>query len=513
VIVCSRSTFFVGRAVAGGQLMTGHVSSKQPSGVLRFALLLTVCLGCGEGSTKSDSNDGRGGGPGSGSGGQGTGGIRQTDAATGGTAAPGGSPGGSVAGSSGGAAGSSGGGGGTAPTGLGGAAGQGGAAGAAGHAGATGGAGAAGHVGATGSAGTAGHAGGSGGAGAAGRGGAGAGGAAGGGAITLDPTPGDYQQTCDGSLGVMIDGTHFLDGNDETQGMRLYTRGASGKPLKTIDVSGAIGLSTDDEADLEDATRIGDRVYVISSHGRNKDGKLERSRYRFFAMDIGGASPNITLTVAGYTSTLLDQMLEAANWVTPDAAVIATLTAASKLGTTTDASLAPKVDGTNIEGLTWAPTAAQPNQLLIGFRNPTQGNPTQGGKAIVVSLLNADAVLAGATAQFGEATLLDLGGLGIRGMTWSPVHQELLLLAGPQDESAGPFQLLTWSGVPGDAPALVEEITTAPTDSAPEAIVTYSNTRDVQILFDQGDHLIGGDACKDADTSDQFFSDVIVQVP
>jgi hypothetical protein len=99
-------------------------------------------------------------------------------------------------------------------------------------------------------------------------------------------------------------------------------------------------------------------------------------------------------------------------------------------------------------------------------------------------------------------------------MTWSPVHQEILLLAGPQDGSAGPFQLLSWSGVAGDAPLLVEELTTAaPTDSAPEAILTNPDTRDVQILFDQGDHLIDGGACKDADVSDQFSSDAIVYVP
>jgi hypothetical protein len=338
---------------------------------------------------------------------------------------------------------------------------------------------------------------------------AGAGGAAGaGGQVTLDPTPGSYLQTCDGSLGVMIDATHFLDGNDETQAMRLYVRGATGGPLQTIDISKSIGLSTSDEADLEDMTRVGDRVYVIGSHGRNKDGELERSRYRFFGMDLAGASPNLTLTVPGYTSTLLDQMLVAANWVTPNPSVIATLTAAASLGTATDADLAPKVDGTNIEGLTWAPTAARANQLLIGFRNPTQGT-----QAIVVSLLNADAVLAGATAQLGEASLLDLGGLGIRALTWSPVHQAVLLIAGPQDASAGPFQLFEWSGLPTDAPSLIQAITNAPSDSAPEAIVPYPGTRDVQILFDQGDHLIGGDACKDADESDQVFTDTIVFVP
>jgi hypothetical protein len=41
----------------------------------------------------------------------------------------------------------------------------------------------------------------------------------------------------------------------------------------------------------------------------------------------------------------------------------------------------------------------------------------------------------------------------------------------------------------------------------------YDNTRDVQVLFDQGDHLISGTVCKDKSASSQFFSDVIVHVP
>ena len=90
----------------------------------------------------------------------------------------------------------------------------------------------------------------------------------------------------------------------------------------------------------------------------------------------------------GYTTMLLDQMLVAENWITPNTAVIATLTASSNLGRATDPRSPPLAGGTNIEGLAWVPTAARPNQLLIGFRNPLQG-----GKAIVVSLLNADAVV------------------------------------------------------------------------------------------------------------------------
>jgi hypothetical protein len=346
---------------------------------------------------------------------------------------------------------------------------------------------------------------------AGGRGGAGGlGGAAGaaGGAGTGGTTPGRYTLTCDGSMGVMIDATHFLDGNDEDQGMRLYTRGASGAPLATIDVSVGAGLSTGDEADFEDAARIGDRIYVIGSHGRNKNGKLDRARHRFFAMDVAGTGASLTLTVPGYTALLLDEMLVAANWTTPDAAVIATLEAASSLGRATDPNLPPTAGGTNIEGLAWAPTASRPNQLLIGLRNPRHN-----GAAIVVSLLNADAVLTGATAQFGEAMLLDLGGLGIRSMAWSPAHGAVLLIAGPHEDTPGPFRLYKWSGAAADQPAAVRDITDMPTSSAPETIITYANTRDVQILFDQGDHDVGGSICKDAEQSLRVFGDTIVQVP
>jgi Protein of unknown function (DUF3616) len=336
----------------------------------------------------------------------------------------------------------------------------------------------------------------------------GAAGGAGGGGTTPAPTPGSYTLTCDGSMGVMIDATHFLDGNDENQGMRLYTRGAGGPPVATIDISGGLGLSTGDEADFEDAARIGDRIYVIGSHGRSKSGRLERVRHYFFAMDVAGTSPNITLTVPGHTGLLLDQMLVPGNWATPNAAVIAALDAASGLATATDAALAPNAGGTNIEGLAWAPTAARPTQLLIGLRNPSYD-----GATIVVSLLNADAVLTGATARFGEVMLLDLGGLGIRAMAWSPIHAAVLLIGGPRDDAAGPFRLYRWSGAAADSPVAVRDITGVPSTSAPEAIVVYPNTRDVQILFDQGDHDLGGRICKDAEESARLFGDTIVNVP
>ncbi|MFT3926641.1 MAG: DUF3616 domain-containing protein [Myxococcales bacterium] len=331
-------------------------------------------------------------------------------------------------------------------------------------------------------------------------------GGGGGGEVTLDPTPGNYKGTCDGSLAVGLDATYFLDGNDENQTLRIYKRGANATPVQTKEISSMLGLSSSDEADLEDAALVGSRMYGITSHGRDKNGNLERPRYRFFGLNISGAAPSLTITSAGYTSTLLDNMLVSANWVTPDATIISLLNNSSQLSKATVASLAPKVNGTNIEGLAWLPTAQRPNQLVIGFRNPHSG-----ADAIMVSLLNADAVLGGATPSFGEATLLDLEGLGVRAMTWSPVHNALLILGGIVDEG-GAFRLFKWSGVATELPVPVQDLT-APSDSAPEAIVLYPNTHDVQVLFDQGDHLISGTGCKDASSSSRYFSDVIVHVP
>ncbi|HTE46330.1 MAG TPA: DUF3616 domain-containing protein [Gemmatimonadaceae bacterium] len=323
--------------------------------------------------------------------------------------------------------------------------------------------------------------------------------------LTLDPTPGKYLETCDGSGGVAIGVNHFLDVNDENQGVRIYERGKNAGPVKQLDVSKGIGLDTSDEADLEDAARIGDRVYVIGSHGRNKDGKLEDARYRFLAMDLSGTLPDLKVAVAGSYSHLLDDLLSSDNWTTSNASVISAISKASKLSDDSNSDLAPEKNGTNIEGLAAYPSATLPGRLAIGFRNPEPGS-----RAIIVTLTNADAVLGGAKAHFGEAIELDLDGLGIRSMAWSKEHDAMLIIAGPHD-SGGPFRLYKWSGVASEAPSLVKTLK-PPSDGSAEVVIPYPGTKDVQVLFDMGDSKIGDDSCKDASSSKRFFTDAIVHV-
>ncbi|MDC0708321.1 DUF3616 domain-containing protein [Stigmatella sp. ncwal1] len=316
------------------------------------------------------------------------------------------------------------------------------------------------------------------------------------------PQAGTYSGTCDGSGGVWIDSGHFLNFNDESQTARIFGQGLNTPAVQSKELSSALGLSSSDEADFEDAARVGNRVYVTTSHARNKDGKLETSRYKFFAMDVSGTVPNVSLQVAGVSSNLLKDMLDASNWTQANASVISLLQERSQLSKATVARLAPKEEGVNIEGLAAVPSGS----LLVGFRNPQSG-----ANAIIVSLTHPDGIFSGAKAQFGQAFLVNLDGQGIRGMAWSEAHQAVLILSGPHDESSGPFALWKWRGDASHVPERVWALS-APSESAPEAVIPIPGTNEVRILFDMGSHLIGGEVCKDVPASSQFFSDVIFTV-
>ncbi|HSO00797.1 MAG TPA: hypothetical protein VLS89_21045, partial [Candidatus Nanopelagicales bacterium] len=67
------------------------------------------------------------------------------------------------------------------------------------------------------------------------------------------------------------------------------------------------------------------------------------------------------------------------------------------------------------------------------------------------------------------------------------------------------------NGSAARAPVPVQDIT-PPSYSAPEGVVPYPNATDVQVIFDQGNALIGGETCKKASVSNKVFRDVIVHV-
>lgn len=315
-----------------------------------------------------------------------------------------------------------------------------------------------------------------------------------------------YRETCDGSAVVALDATHFLDFSDEDQVARIYTRGASAAPVQQRALASALGMTSDDEADLEDAARVGDRVYLIASHGRNKDGELALTRHRFAAIDVTGTAPSAQLAVAGWTDRLLDELLDARRWLHPDAGVLAALASATQLSRDTVADLAPEVHGLNIEGLAAYPSAAYPERLLIGLRNPASA-----GRALLITLLNPAQLIAGAPAQFGEVIALELGGLGVRSLTWSEAHQAMLIIAGPIGDG-GPVQLFRWTGDVATSPVRVQDLVDS-RGGAAEAVVAYPGSQDLQIVFDDGGASVGGSECKKLATSAQAFDDLTIHLP
>lgn len=279
---------------------------------------------------------------------------------------------------------------------------------------------------------------------------------------------------CDASAAVAISSNLFLVGNDEDNLLRLYRAGTSAPPVATFDLSTFLQQRArkSPEADIEGAARIGNRVFWIGSHGRNKDGKDRPGRRCLFATDISDENSNLRVTPVGKTCrTLLEQIAADPRY--------------APFHLDSHAALAPKEEGgINIEGLAATPEGG----LLIGFRNPVPGS-----KALVVPLLNPNQAILEAPAEFGPPILLDLGGSGIRDMAYC--DGSWLIIAGSY-HSGGRFELYHWPARNAQPQRLkVKHLNRC----HPETLVIYPQLgfKEFQILSDDGTLKIDDCPCKD----------------
>jgi hypothetical protein len=287
-----------------------------------------------------------------------------------------------------------------------------------------------------------------------------------------------YRGPCDASAAVALDAEHFVVANDENNVLSVYRRGHA-DAVATLPLAGFLGTGPKAEADLEGAARIGDRIYWISSHGRSASGKLRPERYRFFATDVLAGSTPPALRPAGSAQRgLLSAMLQSP--------VLRTL------DLETAARLAPEADGgLNIEGL----AANADGGLLIGLRSPLRQ-----GKALIVPLHNPAQVIGGEAPRFGAATLLNLGGRGIRSI--ERIGDAYVLVAGPVADR-GDFALYRWSGVATDGAVKIPGIELG--DLRPEALFAWPPSDRLQLLSDDGGIVTQGTACKDRPAAAQTF--------
>lgn len=296
---------------------------------------------------------------------------------------------------------------------------------------------------------------------------------------------------CDASAAVPLGLNLFAVANDEDNVLRIFARNKPGESLNVQDLTAFLQIDPKHpEADIEGATRIKNRIYWITSHGANKEGKERPNRHRFFATDIETAGDKISLKPVG---TPFRDLVKALN----DSADLKEY----QLGKA--AKNAPESKGgLNIEGLTRTPQGS----LLIGFRNPIPE-----GKALLVQLENPhEVIIENEKPKLGKPILLALNGLGIRSIEYSEVQKAYFIIAGPYDDE-GSFQFYQWSGNSSEAPKLIE---TSFQGLHPEALIVYPKKKTkIQILSDDGSELIKSQNCKDlANTQDKSFRSMWVDV-
>ena len=133
--------------------------------------------------------------------------------------------------------------------------------------------------------------------------------------LPLDATIGEtlvFRGASDASAAVAISDDTFLVADDENNVLRLYNVTKPGPPISSYDMTSFLDIDPEHpEADIEGATRVGQRIYWITSHGRNKEGKLRPNRYRFFATDIDVKNNDVTLFPVGKPcKTLVHELLK-----------------------------------------------------------------------------------------------------------------------------------------------------------------------------------------------------------
>jgi hypothetical protein len=280
---------------------------------------------------------------------------------------------------------------------------------------------------------------------------------------------------CDASGAVPLSNRRFVVADDEDNVLRVYDVEQGGAPVARADVSPGLKLPVKakkksgkvpiaPEADIEAATRLGDRAYFITSHARNSSGKLKPERLRFFATS---ASENGEIQVIGepYDGILNDILKD------PRLAQFELAKAAE---------LAPKAEGgLNLEGM----TERKEGGVWLGFRNPIPK-----GRALLLPLLNPEELIEGKPARLGDPLTLDLGGLGVRSL--SSYRGRYLIVAGHFDQGAA-SRLFVWDGAHA-----VEALNLDLQGFNPEGFFTPEGLDRIMLLSDDGSVAIEGTDCK-----------------
>lgn len=225
------------------------------------------------------------------------------------------------------------------------------------------------------------------------------------------------------------DGRFLVVEDEKKHPFALFTLNADGS-VRSTPLEPGLFQGGDDFWKLDDLEGLAiDRsgfIYALTSHSRDGDGDEKKSRDKLVRFRIDGERVVDTTVVKGLKPALTA--------VHPELARAAEIRDVKNSG------------GLNIEALEITPDQ---QHLLIGLRSPLLDK-----RAIIACVENPAAVFeVGATPRISPTLqTLDLGGNGIRGMSYISALNGYLVISGPVAREQVHFQLWFWSGQP-DAPA------------------------------------------------------------
>jgi len=244
--------------------------------------------------------------------------------------------------------------------------------------------------------------------------------------LAFRPLTGTFEPS---AIQQLPDGRFLVVEDEKEHPLSLVTLGADGSVAHTPLKRGLLQMFSEfwKLDDLEGLTL--DRngfVYAITSHSRNDDGEEKKSREKLVRFRVEGERVSNPMVIGG-----LKRALTARHPVLADAAKLREVKTRG---------------GLNIEALEMTPDQ---QRLLVGFRSPLSA-----GRAIIASIDNPTGIFDAGEAPRVSTSLveLDLGGHGIRGLSYVPSLGEFLVIGGPVSREPAQFDLWLWSGHPG-APA------------------------------------------------------------
>jgi Protein of unknown function (DUF3616) len=274
----------------------------------------------------------------------------------------------------------------------------------------------------------------------------------------------DFEGTCDASGAIALDERHFAVADDEDNVLRIYDAETGGAARAAFELSSALSLEPGSEADIEAATRIGDEAYFLTSHGRTRSGKVDPNRFLFFATTVPEGNRSARVVGSPYRSLVRDLLVGAKD-------LPLEFHGALERGQL------------ELEGM----TATDEGAVWIGFRSPIPE-----GHALALRLANPSEVVRGGAPRFDKASALDLGGLGIRGL--SSWRGSYLIIGGPAGDG-GPFALYRSQGM--EKPVRVEAAGLS--GLGPEGFFSHDQRDEIMLLSDDGTRLVDGVPCKRLD--------------